>query len=358
MKKNIKFDEFKKLARSANMMIDERNRTETALNKVREQLLRSKKMEALGLLAGGVAHDLNNVLSAVIGYPELILETMEQTDPHKKYIQTIHDSGKKAAAIVEDLLALARRGVSQPVVLNLNSIITQYLESPEHSETLLLHPDIIIETNLDDNLLNIRGSEIHVQKSIMNLVINAAEAVAEGGKISISTENYYADKPVTAYQQINEGDYVLLKIKDNGYGISKEDLEHIFEPFFTKKIMGRSGTGLGMAVVWGTIKDHNGVINVETEKDKGTEFQLYFPAVRVENISEAAPKSRSSYSGNGENILVVDDIAEQRELSCAILKRLGYNAYAVCDADSAVDYIKNRQNRSCNSGYDSGGSRS
>ncbi len=143
--------------------------------------------------------------------------------------------GKKAAAIVEDLLALARRGVPQPVLLNLNNIILQYLESPEHSETLSLHSSITVATDLDEKLMNIRGSEIHIQKSIMNLVMNAAEAVPEGGIISIRTENYYADKSVTGYQQIREGDYVLLKIIDNGHGISSEDLEHIFEPFFTKK---------------------------------------------------------------------------------------------------------------------------
>ena len=340
---NIKFNEFRKLAHSANMMTDERNRTEKALSKIQEQLLRSRKMEALGLLAGGVAHDLNNVLSAVIGYPELILESLEQNDPHRKYIQTIHDSGKKAAAIVEDLLALARRGVPQPVLLNLNSIISQYMESPEHAETLLLHSNITVKKNLDDNLLNIRGSEIHIQKSIMNLVLNAAEAIPEGGIISITTENYYAEKSITGYQQIQEGEYVLLKIKDNGHGISSEDLEHIFEPFFTKKIMGRSGTGLGMAIVWGTIQDHNGAIHIETEKNKGTEFQLYFPAVREEIIPESSQLSRISYSGNGEKILVIDDIEEQRDLSCAILKRLGYNAEAVCDADSAVDFVQNNQ---------------
>ncbi len=244
---NIKFKEFRNLAESANMMTDERNRAEEALRQIQEQLLRSRKMEALGLLAGGVAHDLNNVLSAVIGYPELILETMAEDDPHRKYIQTILTSGNKAAAIVEDLLALARRGVQQSVLLDINRIISQYLISPEHVNTMSSHPDVSIETFLEPDLMKIRGSEIHIQKSVMNLVNNAAEALPDGGRIILKTENYYADKPITGYQQLDEGDYVLLSIKDNGQGISNDDLEHIFEPFFSKKVMGakrnRAGNG-------------------------------------------------------------------------------------------------------------------
>ncbi len=340
---DIKFREFRDLAQSANMMTDKRNQAEEALKTAQEQLLRSRKMEALGLLAGGVAHDLNNVLSAVIGYPELILEAMDEEDPHRKYIQTILVSGKKAAAIVEDLLALARRGVPQPVLLDMNSIIEYYLRSPEHTLTMTAHQNVFIETELEPQLMKIRGSEIHIQKTVMNLINNAAEALPEGGNILIKTENFYADKPVAGYQQVNEGDYVLLKIADNGLGISSEDLQHIFEPFFTKKVMGRSGTGLGMAVVWGTVQDHNGSIDVETEEGSGTEFRLYFPATREESDEEIRTPEKKDYTGNGEYILVVDDIKEQRELSCEILHNLGYKAFSAKDASEAVEFIKNNR---------------
>ncbi len=325
--------------------IDERRKADNEKKRLEERLARSQKMEALGLLAGGVAHDLNNVLSGIVSYPDLLLMDIDDNSPLKKPIEVIRDSGQKAAAIVQDLLTLARRGVTNTQTLNLNeNIIQDYLNSPEFAKLLSYHPAVKIEIDLDRNLLNIKGSAIHLRKTLMNLVSNAAEAQPDGGKILIKTENIYVDKPIYGYESIKEGDYVLLMVSDKGMGISHKDLNRIFEPFYTKKAMGRSGTGLGMAVVWGTVQDHNGYINVHSKKGKGTVFELYFPVTR-EKICEKCPddsRDINDISGNGELVLVVDDIKDQRKIACSILKRLGYESHAVSSGEQAIEYIKKR----------------
>jgi len=174
----------------------------------------------------------------------------------------------------------------------------------------------------------------------MNLVSNAAEAMPNGGKLTIKTANHYLDKPISGYDEVQEGDYVVLSISDTGEGIPASDLKRIFEPFYTKKVMGRSGTGLGLAVVWGTVKDHLGYINVESEEGKGTTFTLYFPVAREELTREKAPLSVAEYTGNGECILVVDDVMQQRELAESMLKKLNYKVTTVCSGEEAVEYLK------------------
>ena len=176
----------------------------------------------------------------------------------------------------------------------------------------------------------------------MNLISNAAEAIPKGGTIAISTENQYLDKPVKGYDKIKEGDYIVLTIEDGGTGIAKEDLSNIFEPFFTKKVMGRSGTGLGLAVVWGTVQDHNGYIEVNSTPGRGTTFKLYFPATRKGIVPKREAGPIGDYSGNGEHILVVDDIAAQREIAASILSKLNYHVAAVSSGEEAVEYVKSK----------------
>ncbi|MCK5783485.1 MAG: response regulator [Desulfobacterales bacterium] len=320
--------------------IKERERAEHERRILETQLLHASKMEAIGTLAGGVAHDLNNLLSAMVSYPDLILMNLPDESPLIKPILTIQTSGKKIAAIVQDLLTLARRGVVTTEVTNLNQVVNSYLESPEYEELKNVHPNIIIESNLETNLLNMRGSPIHLSKTVMNLVNNAAEAMADRGNIAISTESKYIDEPISNHGIAGEGDYVVLTVSDTGVGISKEDLERIFEPFFTKKMMGRSGTGLGMAVVWGTVQDHDGYIDTQSIEGEGTTFTLYFPVVRkaIEEVKKSLPIEE--YMGNGESILVVDDIDEQREIASRILLELGYSVTSVASGEEAVDYLK------------------
>jgi len=304
------------------------------------RLQRAQKMEAIGTLAGGVAHDLNNILSGIVSYPELLLMDIPQESPLRKPILTIQKAGERAAAIVQDLLTLARRGVVTTKVVNLNSIISEYLKSPEFENLKVYHPNVHIKTDFETDLLNILGSPIHLTKTIMNLVTNAAEAISNMGEIILSTNNRYIDKSLNGYDKIKQGDYVTLSVRDTGIGIPLEDLERIFEPFYTKKVMGKSGTGLGMAVVWGTVKDHKGYIDVKSVPSKGTEFTLYFPVIRQELTRDAPLLSIEDIMAKGESILVVDDMEDQRKIASEMLTKLGYSVVSASSGEEAVDYMK------------------
>jgi PAS domain S-box-containing protein len=320
--------------------ITAQKREEEEKKTLEAQLQRAEKMEAIGTLAGGVAHDLNNVLSGIVSYPDLLLIDLPEDSPLRKAILTMQSAGKKAVAIVQDLLTMARRGVVIADVVNLNDIISNYLKSLEYKNLLSFHPGVEVKTKLEADLPNLSGSSVHLSKIVMNLVSNAAEAMPLGGKIFISTENRYVDRPPSGYDSVEEGFYVVLTVSDPGAGISPKDIKRIFEPFYTKKVMGRSGTGLGMAVVWGTVKDHNGYIDVQSAETKGTTFTLYFPATQEDIAKEKAPLSIEDYMGNKESILVVDDVKDQRELALTLLAKLGYAAETISSGVEAVEYLK------------------
>jgi PAS domain S-box-containing protein len=314
----------------------------TVPKRLERQLAHAQKMEAVGTLAGGVAHDLNNILSGIVSYPELLLMDLPQDSPMKAPIETIQKSGKKAAAIVQDLLTLARRGVYTKEVINLNDAVSSFLSSPECSIIKQFHPDVAFEVDLQPDLLNIIGSPVHVSKTIMNLISNAAEAIPKGGTIRVATCNSSIKTPVEGYEKITEGEYVVLAISDSGSGISPEDLHKIFEPFYTKKSMGRSGTGLGMTVVWGTVKDLDGFIDVKSSPGEGTTFHLYLPITRQERARKKGATPMEVYMG-GETILVVDDVAEQRDIASAMLEKLGYSVAAVSSGEESILYLNQHQ---------------
>lgn len=325
---------------SLSLEISEHKLAEKTKEQLEARLQRAQKMEAIGTLAGGVAHDLNNILSGIVSYPDLLLMQLPENSPLRKPIATIQGSGIKAAAIVQDLLTLARRGVAITEVVKLNDIIDEYQISPESGKLKSYHPFVEIETSLEPDLLNILGSPVHLSKTVMNLVSNAAEAMPDGGKIFISTANRYIDQPIRGYDDVQEGDYVVLTVSDNGIGISSDDINRIFEPFYTKKTMGRSGTGLGMAVVWGTVKDHKGYIEAQGNQGQGTTFTLYFPVTRKELAKDKISLSIDEFKGNGQSVLVVDDVKEQREIASSILSELGYSVTTVSSGEAAVDYMK------------------
>lgn len=320
--------------------ISDRLRAEKLLRKSEERLQRAEKMEALGTLAGGVAHDLNNVLGIVVGYAELVLYGMEESNPLRSSLQYIMDGAQRASAIVQDLLTLARRGVSGKKVLNLNRLVQECRQSPEFLKLIADHPSTRISWELDPNLLNISASPVHMVKSTFNLILNACEAIRKEGAVTIRTFNQYVDKPLQGFDETREGDYVVLSITDTGEGIPPNDLKRIFEPFYTKKVMGRSGTGLGLAVVWGTVKDHQGYINVQSEEGKGSVFSLFFPVTREELPQECSPIPVSDYMGDGQSILVVDDVKGQRELAAEMLRRLKYRVVCASSGEEAVEYLK------------------
>ncbi|MGD9210816.1 MAG: response regulator [Desulfobacteraceae bacterium] len=305
---------------------------------MQEELARAQKMEAIGMLAAGVAHDLNNILSGITSYPEYLLITLPEDSPLRKPLLTIQNSGNKAAAIVEDLLVLSRRSVAMVDVVYMDKLMDDYLVSPEFEKLLSCHPRVDIETNYDSELMPVAGSQIHLQKMVMNLITNAVEALPDGGTITVEACNVYVDRPIKGYETVEEGDYVCLRIADTGTGIESEILSRIFEPFFTKKKLGRSGTGLGMAIVWGSIKDHKGYIEVESTLGKGTTFKIYLPVSR-KVIKVAEPTDQKDYKGHGESILVVDDSPDQREIASIILTKLGYNVKTVSSGEAAVEYL-------------------
>jgi len=319
--------------------LTERKKAEEALRESEERLARSKKMESLGLLAGGVAHDLNNVLSGIVSYPELLLLDLPEDSKLRKPIETMQESGHRAAAIVMDLLTVARGVAISKEPLNLNDLVSDYLNSPEFKKLKQFHPTIIIKSNLDSNLFNIAGSHVHIRKMVMNLLSNAAEAITGSGNVTISTGNRYIDKPLKGYDDVAIGEYVVLTVSDNGSGISPGDLERIFEPFYTKKIMGRSGTGLGLAVVWNVVQDHEGYIDVKSDPNS-TSVELYFPITRDEIAEKPLSIPIKDFKGNGEAILVVDDVESQRGISCKMLDVLGYKTEAVSSGEEAIEYLE------------------
>lgn len=312
--------------------IDERQKTQAALAK-------AQKMEAIGTLAAGVAHDLNNILSGISSYPELLLATLPEESYLREPLTTIKESGEKAAAIVQDMLALARRSVTTLEVIDLQKEVKAYLASNEMEKLVLSHQNIQISTDFNAQMTTIAGSPVHLHKVLMNLLTNAVDAMPDGGKIDIKLVNVYIDHPMRGYDEVKKGEYVGIEVSDTGIGIEARYLDRIFEPFFSRKELGRSGTGLGMAVVWGTVKDHNGYIEVKSSLGEGTTFMLYFPLCRQE-IKAVIPKQWEAYRGGGESVLVVDDADTQRTIASEILKALGYTVATAENGEAAVAYLQ------------------
>jgi len=321
--------------------ITERKQAEAERRNLEVRLQRAEKMEAFGQLVGGVAHDLNNVLGTLSGYLELLVLETAEGQRSRKYAEKIMLATEKGASIVQDLLTLARRGVAVSETINLNNIISDFFKTPVFEKIKDHHPLVAFRFDCKEDVLNIKGSPIHLEKALMNLVLNAAESIEGAGEVTIRTESCYIDKTVSGYDEINEGDYTALIVSDTGGGIPDEHRDKIFEPFYTKKTMGRSGTGLGLAIVWGTVKDCKGYIDLHSEVGKGSTFTLYFPATREDFQAPQKQKEPvERYMGRGESVLVIDDIAEQREVASIFLTRLGYDVKAVSSGEEAVAHLK------------------
>jgi two-component system cell cycle sensor histidine kinase/response regulator CckA len=321
--------------------LTDRLKAEEDKGKLQAQLHRAQKMEAMGLMAGSVAHDLNNILSGIVSYPDLLLMNLSQDSPLRKPIKTIKESGMRAADVVEDLMTITRGVSCNKQILNLNIVVGSYLKSIENQKNEKTHPFVQFEMDLDPDLLNIMGSVTHIKKTLLILITNATEAIDGSGTVTISTMNQYLDQRLKGYEDVRIGEYVVLTVSDDGSGISPVDFERIFEPFYTKKVMGRSGTGLGLAVVWNTVQDHSGYIDFRSS-EKGTTFELYFPVTREKIVYEGAEVPLEDYRGHGEKILVVDDEERQRVIAGGMLNELGYNAESVSSGEDAIEYVKKR----------------
>jgi len=310
----------------------------TEQKKLEETLLQAQKMEAIGRLAAGVAHDLNNILVGLVAYPDLLLLELPPESPLREKITLIQRSGQKAAAIVQDLLALGRRGARASEVVDLNAVVSDYLASLEFEAAWKNSPNVSLETSLAPDLLHIRGGKVNLAKVVMNILINAAEAMPAGGAIRLSTFNRYLDIPLHCYEEIPVGEYACLSVADDGIGIAEEELHRIFEPFYSRKSMGRSGSGLGMTVIWTTIKDHGGFLDIRSKEGEGTRMEIYFPVTREQEDLCSRPFVLENFLGT-EAVLVVDDVPEQQQIAGNMLSKLGYLVSSVASGEAAVEHL-------------------
>ncbi|MGW8194059.1 MAG: response regulator, partial [Desulforhopalus sp.] len=308
---------------------------------LQENLAKANKLNALGLMAGSVAHDLNNILSGIVSYPDLLLLKMDKSDAFYPEIQKIQAAGKRAAAVVSDLVVLARGGSLETTVEDVNSLILDHLNSLEHRERLSIYPDVVILTNLQQDLHNARCSQQNIHKILLNLIGNALESVQENGLIRITTQNCQFINPMDRRPQAESGrDYIKISIADNGPGIPAKDLDHIFDPFYTTKVMGKSGTGLGLSIVWNTVQEHNGWIEVKDNRP-GAVFEIYLPAC----LDRTAVKDAVNYcspQGNGETILLIDDQPEQNETMGKLLTKLGYKTFSANSGEEGIAFIQSK----------------
>ena len=303
------------------------------------RLQRVQKMEAIGLMAGGVAHDLNNILVGITGYPELLLMQLPADSELRQSIEAIKESGERAAAVVADLLTVARGVATKKQNADLNQLVREYLDSPECRHLKSLYRGIECQQHLAADLPDIFCSPVHIKKCIMNLMTNAAEAVGVTGVVTVSTSCSIPDRQWLQDNGMELMPYVILTVRDNGTGIPPESIEHIFEPFYTRKVLGRSGTGLGLAVVWNTVEDHKGKVFVESS-DHGTCFRLYFPASTEGGKLLSGSTDKEPVFGHGEKILIVDDEIHPRAIAEKMLLHLGYSVEQAVSGEEAVELIR------------------
>jgi PAS domain S-box-containing protein len=308
--------------------------------RLQQKLHQAQKMEAIGLMAGGVAHDLNNILASIIGYPQLMRFQLPDNKQLHELAQAVEEAGERAAAVVDDLLTVARGVAVVKQVADLNTLVENYLASAEAKEVHKLHPEVMLSVDLDPQPLYINCSPIHITKCLMNLVNNAAEAIDGKGEVIIVTARQEVTEPLShSVCNVLPGQYAVLRVRDNGPGIPEEDQERIFEPFYTKKTMGRSGTGLGLAIVWNTALDHSGSVTVSSTQGQGTSFTILYPLTdkEVPRIQEAEP-GLEELTGTG-TIMVVDDDGRQLDLACGMLKVLGYEVIKASSGEEALQLL-------------------
>lgn len=318
--------------------ITAQKQAEERAQQLQERLARSERMESLGILAGGVAHDLNNILGPMVAYPDLLLDKLPAGSDDHQIVEEIKRSAGRAVAVIRDLLTLARRGRQSREPLDLNRLLQSFLASPVLLELNRSNARVVVKPEMDADPCWIEGSEAGLTKVLMNLVLNAYEAMPHGGELALRTHRVTLSEERAGYESIPPGDYVVMEVRDTGEGIRREDQNRIFEPFFTKKKLGRSGSGLGLSVVYGVIKDHRAYIDLTSSVGVGTTVSAYFPMTLPPSQDKAEPPPER-LSGN-EKILVVDDVPEQREMARQILAPLGYEVTTASTGRAAVKYFR------------------
>jgi two-component system, cell cycle sensor histidine kinase and response regulator CckA len=298
-----------------------RARAEEALRQSEEQLRHAQKMEAVGRLAGGVAHDFNNVLSVILSHAELILEDLKPSDPMRADVDEVRKAATRAAGLTRQLLTFSRQEVVQPKVIDLREV----LGSMDKMLQRILGEDVELVSVLPGGIWRVKADPTHIEQVILNLVVNARDAMPKGGKLTIETANVVLDENYAlSHLPAKSGPHVMLAVTDTGAGMDRETQRRIFEPFFTTKETGK-GTGLGLSTVFGIVQQSGGNIWVYSEPGKGTTFKVYLPrAEEQERGSRRAPTPASSLRGGAETILLVEDEEQVRKVTLNILRRQGY----------------------------------
>jgi signal transduction histidine kinase len=313
--------------------MEERRATEEALRKSEEELRHSQKMEAVGRLAGGVAHDFNNLLTAIIGYAELIATRTTSNTLAKQNAELIRKAGEQAAALTRQLLAFSRKQILQPKVIDLNELVVEM----EKLLRRVIGERFDLQSQPDAEIGRVKADPSQIEQVVLNLGVNARDAMPRGGKLIIRTQNVRLDRAEAAQlsASLRPGDYVMLSVTDTGAGMDEETMSHIFEPFFTTKGPGK-GTGLGLATVYGIVRQTGGGISVESEPGKGSIFRIYLPQVSAPVDFTKSLPAPVEKSDNFETVLVVEDEDIVRELVCEVLEEQGYNVICAPDGVEAL----------------------
>ena len=319
--------------------ITEAERAEAALRRSEEQLRQSQKMEAVGRLAGGVAHDFNNLLTVITCYSSMALKQMEKGHPLRKHSEEIQAAAERAASLTGQLLAFSRKQVLQPRVIDLNETVS----GMEKMLRRLIGEDVELCTMFDPELGHVKADPGQFEQVILNLAVNARDAMPRGGKLTIQTANVALDQKTRfRNRDLEVGDYVMVAISDNGVGMTEEVKSHLFEPFFTTKGVGR-GTGLGLATCYGIICQSDGDIRVYSETNSGTTFKIYLPRVDAPKTANSDTTDSDTLPEGSESILIVEDEATVRRLAASVLRSVGYQVQEARDAIEAIALIQNKQ---------------
>jgi signal transduction histidine kinase len=312
--------------------ITERKQIEEALHQSEEQFRQSQKMEAVGMLAGGVAHDFNNLLTAIRGYSDLLLQRIDAASPYRKEVEEIHKAGERASALTRQLLAFSRKQVLQAKVLDLNEIVS----GMEEMLRRMIDENIDVITVLRPDAWSVQVDRGQIEQVVMNLVVNARDAIERGGKITIETGNVVLDDAyVSRHSVVAPGAYAMLAVSDTGVGMDEETKERLFDPFFTTKEKGK-GTGLGLSTVYGIIKQSNGYIWVYSEPNRGTSFKIYLPRHESLLAEEKPDMSPAALPRGHETILLVEDEELVRVLARDVLRKNGYTVLEARDGADAM----------------------
>ncbi|HTZ74547.1 MAG TPA: response regulator [Candidatus Aquilonibacter sp.] len=311
----------------------------TERQNLERQLANAQKFEAIGQLAGGIAHDFNNMVGAILGWADMGLEETEPGSRLHRHFEKVHQQGERAAALTRQLLAFARRQILEPRNMDLNNTVVETLNLLEK----VLGSNIEIRANLASDLAVIRADPVQVEQVVMNLCINARDAMPNGGSLILDTSNVAFDERFCAMQPLaHPGNYVMLSVTDSGIGMDAATLDRIFEPFFTTKEVGK-GTGLGLATIYGIVRQHNGFVQVYSEVGLGSTFRVYLPAAKVEVDASRVAQAAKPVRGGSETLLVAEDHEGLRHLAVETLSGLGYEVLVACDGEQALaEFERNR----------------